>query len=305
MDHSGSEYACVQGWGFFDGLFNKTLIDEYKAWKANAVRLPLNEDCWLAINNIKPQYSGSNYVNAIHGLAKLFTDAGMVVILDLHWTAPGNSQATAQQPMPNMDHSVDFWKSVATSFKDYDKVFFELFNEPYPDNGQWDSDNGWKCWKDGGSCNGVNFQAAGMQTLVNAVRGTGAKNVILLGGLAWSNSLKQWLKYKADDPMNNLGASWHSYNFNYCKDQNCWEDSVGMVKKSYPVVTTEFGQNDCAGWYVSNLMKWMDTVELSYLAWTFNTWDYKDGPALISSYANGGTPTNYGQAVKSHYASAN
>lgn len=304
MDHAGSEYACVQGWGLFDGPYNQTLIDGFKAWKANAVRLPLNEDCWLSINGIKPEYSGSNYQNAIHKIAKLFTDAGMVVILDLHWTAPGGTKATGQQPMPNMDHSVDFWKSVAASFKDYDRIIFELFNEPYPDGGQWDSDNGWKCWRDGGSCNGINFQAAGMQTLVNAVRSTGAKNVILLGGLAWSNSLNQWLQYKPNDSMNNTGASWHSYNFNYCSQQSCWDSSVGKVKERYPIVTTEFGENDCAGGYVTSLMQWMDTKQLSYLAWTFNNWDCKSGPALIKDYVNGGTPTNYGQAVKSHYASA-
>ena len=266
--------------------------------------MPLNEDCWLGINGLNPAYSGGNYQQAISDYVKMFTDAGMVVILDLHWTAPGSNKATGQQPMPNMDHSVDFWRQVAQRFSGNDKVIFELFNEPYPDNGQWDSGQGWRCWRDGGSaCNGLNFQAAGMQTLLSAVRGTGAKNVILLGGLAWSNSIDKWLDYKPTDPMNNTAASWHSYNFNYCKNQNCWESSVGKVKEKYPVVCTEFGENDCAGGYVTGLMQWMDSKGISYLSWTYNTWDCKSGPALISSYDNNGEPTAYGNAVKSHYTS--
>ena len=129
-----------------------------------------------------------------------------------------------------------------------------------------------------------------------------AKNVILAGGLAWSNSLAQWLQYKPTDQLNNLGASWHSYNFNYCKERSCWETSVGRVKAQYPVVATEFGENDCSGGYVTPLMEWMDSVSMSYLAWTYNAWDCKSGPALISSYDNGGVPTGYGTAVKNHYS---
>ena len=287
----------------FDGPHNASLLDDYKAWNSNAIRIPLNEDCWLGINGLNPQYSGQNYHKAISEFVHLFTDAGLVAILDLHWTAPGSTKATSQQPMTDTDHSVDFWKSVAQYFSGNDKVIFELFNEPYPDNGNWNSEEGWKCWRDGGTCSGVNFQAAGMQTLVDAVRGTGARNIILVGGLAWSNSLAQWIQYMPSDPLSNTGASWHSYNFNYCNNQNCWDSSVGVVKAKHPIVTTEFGENDCAGGYVTGLMQWMDSKGMSYLAWTFNSWDCKSGPALISDYSHGGIPTGYGQAIKNHYTS--
>ena len=32
-----------------------------KTWSINAVRVPLNEDCWLGINGVKPQYGGAAY----------------------------------------------------------------------------------------------------------------------------------------------------------------------------------------------------------------------------------------------------
>ncbi len=141
-----------------------------------------------------------------------------------------------------------------------------------------------------------------MQTLVNAVRSVGVKNLILLGGIAYSNSLAQWIKYAPNDSLNNTGAAWHSYSFNQCKDTACWEKYVKPVASKYPVVATEIGENDCLGVYVTALMKWLDSNGGgNYLAWTFNTWDCKSGPALINSYDNNGTPTSYGIAVKSHY----
>lgn len=124
----------------------------------------------------------------------------------------------------------------------------------------------------------------------------------LAGGLAWSNGLAQWVQYLPSDPLNSTAATWHSYNFNFCNNQNCWEATVAQVKQRYPVVCTKFGESDCAGDYLSGLMKWMDSVGISYLAWTYNAWDCKSGPALISSYDNGGVPTSYGWAVKNHYA---
>ena len=145
-----------------------------------------------------------------------------------------------------------------------------------------------------------------MQSLVDTVRGTGAKNLVILGGLAWSNSLAQWAQYVPNDPLNNIGAVWHSYNFNYCNNENCWNQYIKPVAQKYPVITTEFGENDCSGGYVTSVMKWLDAnTNGNYLAWTFNTWDCKSGPALISSYDNNGVPTAYGTAIKNHYASFN
>ncbi|MGH7298416.1 MAG: glycoside hydrolase family 5 protein, partial [Polyangiaceae bacterium] len=50
-DRSGTEYSCLSG-AFFDGPVDQTAIDAMKAWHVNAVRVPLNEDCWLGINGV-------------------------------------------------------------------------------------------------------------------------------------------------------------------------------------------------------------------------------------------------------------
>lgn len=61
-----------------------------------------------------------------------------------------------------------------------------------------------------------------MQDLVDAVRGNGATNILLLGGLSYANDLSQWLDYLPKDPLNNFAASAHLYNFNWCNDLACW-----------------------------------------------------------------------------------
>src|SRR5437899_438559 len=65
VNRSGAEYACIQGWGFFDGPSDLASVQAIAAWRSNAVRIPLNEDCWLNINGSPPAYSGAAYQNAI------------------------------------------------------------------------------------------------------------------------------------------------------------------------------------------------------------------------------------------------
>ncbi len=316
-NRAGGEYACAQGWGIFEGDTTLTGAQAIKSWKANTVRLPLNEDCWLGINGVNAAYSGVNYQNAVKAYVKTLHDAGLYVILDLHWTAPKTVKALNQQPMADADHSVDFWKSVATTFKGDQGVIFELFNEPVlwywtqdPVTKQWKklnffknpSQDPWACWKNGcamskyytdnsGTVGTLEWNVAGMQTLVNAVRGTGAKNVILVAGLDWANDLSQWLTYKPYDSQNNLAAAWHAYPGSVCNNVTCWNANVAPVAAKVPVVTTEVGDNVCStASYMPVLLPWANSKNISYLGWTWNVWSTSCENVLIKDYK--GTPSN-------------
>jgi len=259
----------------------------------------------LGINGVNAAYGGQNYINAISQLVDRFTAHKMAVILDLHWAAPGTDVANKQTPMPDKDHSIDFWAGVSKVFGSKLNVIFDIYNEPYPDSNNWNSTAGWECLLKGGNCAGFSFPAAGMQTLVDTIRNAGAKNILMIGGLAYANSLAMWLEYMPNDPMKNLAASWHSYNFNVCVGQTCWEETVGRVSKSVPVIIGESGTNQCNGNYLNTLLPWADQYgnhqSIHYLAWTWNTWDCSTGPSLISNYD--GTATNFGQGYKSHLMS--
>jgi len=296
VDRSGAEYACAQGWGIFDGPTDSAAVAAIASWQANAIRIPLNETCWLDINGVAAAYSGATYRTAITDFVARLNRAGLAVILDLHWSASDSGVALGQAPMPDRDHSPEFWRQVAATFKGNDAVLFDLFNEPYPDNNT-DSPEAWRCWRDGGTCRGMTFQAAGIQELVNAVRGTGATNVIMVGGIEYAADLASWLAYQPVDPLGNVAASWHIYNFSWCNTQTCWDGAAAAVAQRVPLILGELGQDDGGSAFVTALMGWMDARNGSYLAWTWDVW----GPpmSLITSYD--GTPTAYGQTFKTRF----
>jgi len=284
VNRSGSEYMCIRAGGFFDGPgFGPDAEESVRAmvaWKVNAVRVPLNESCWLSIGGAPEDFSGENYKAAIKSYVELLQRYGIVPILDLHWAAPGDLPAIRLQPMPNADHTPDFWTDVATTFLDNSGVVFEVYNEPYPDRNR-DTPEAWACWRDGCEVNrsGVSatdtaprtYQAAGMQSLVTAIRATGSTHVILLGGVQYSNALSGWLEHVPDDPLRQLGAAWHVYNFNGCRDASCYSDAPAAIAREFPVLATEVGQNDCEGEeFLQPLLDFLDTQGSGYLAWSWN-----------------------------------
>ncbi|WP_203620415.1 cellulase family glycosylhydrolase [Streptomyces sp. SID8499] len=307
VNRSGGEFMCVQGYGFFDGPVDDASIAAIADWKANTVRIPVNEECWLGLSNVKPEYAGAHYIAAVKDLVARIEAHGMTPVIDLHWTwgqYTGNSagcsdvHATCQKPMPDAQYTPAFWSSVADTFKGDRAVAFDLFNEPYPDRATTSTAAAWTCWRDGGACPGIGYEVAGMQDLVDAVRATGAENLILAGGLAYSNDLSQWLTYRPTDPAGNLVAAYHVYNFNTCAGESCWNSTLAPVAAQVPLVAGEIGENTCAHGFTDQVMKWFDDHRLSYLGWTWNTWDCSSGPSLISAYD--GTPTAYGAGLRDH-----
>lgn len=295
VDRSGTEYTCIQGNGFFDGAVDQAAISAMLSWHINSVRVPLNEDCWLAINGSPSQYSGAAYQSAISQYVSLLRQNGLYVILDLHWNAGGANVSNGQQSMADADHAPAFWTSVATAFKADQGVIFDLYNEPH--------DIPWACWLNGG-CQTNGWNVAGMQSLLNAVRGANANNVVMAGGLAYASDLSSWLANKPSDPKGNLAASYHGYNFAGCNTSSCWTAQLQPVAAQVPLITGELGENDCAHAYIDGYMSWADTRGVSYLGWAWNAdFNCSSGPGLISDY--NGTATAFGVGLQSHFAAVN
>jgi hypothetical protein len=301
VNRSGAEYACAEGWGIWDGpTDDDASIAHMKAWNVNAIRLPMNEDCWLGINGVNPTYAGANYQAAIADYVARLNAAGMLVILNLHFTAPGTTIPDDQLPMPDRDHANDFWTGVATAFKDSASVLFDLFNEPYPDDNQ-DTTAAWTCVRSGGTCPGVSFEAAGMQEMVDAVRAAGAKQPLLIGGPQYAGVVDQWLAYAPTDPENQLVASIHIYGLpldSPCRLKTCWDMDLAPLAMTTPIVIGELGDTDCTAQFSPPLMTWADAHGIGYTAWAWNVADCSSEPSLITAY--GGSPTPYGVGVRDH-----
>ena len=310
VNRSGGEFACIQGNGIWDGPMDGNSVAAMRTWKIRAVRIPLNEQCWLGVSPVQPQYGGAAYQDAVKSYVQLLVNNGITPIVEMHWSygqytgaSSGCSDvnATCQKPMPDAQYAPAFWTGVADAFKGNDAVIFDLFNEPYPERATGDETSGWKCWRDGGTCTGIPYQVAGFQSLNTAVRATGATNVVMIGGLAYSNNVAQWLTYKPADPKNNLAAFSHVYNFNTCANPSCYDGQMAPVAAQVPFSLTEIGENDCGHSFIDTLMNWADSHAVGYLGWTWNTWDCSSGPSLISNYD--GTATAFGQGLKNRLAS--
>ncbi len=265
VNRSSFEYACVQWGATHEGPIDANAIAAMVAWRINAVRVPLNSSCWLARADYRRDVLG--YVQRLHA-------AGLYVILDLHWDHGG------QSTLPDPRLAPRFWSSVARALRSDHRVLFDLYNEPH--------DVTWQAWH------------ASMQRLVDAVRATGSRVPLMVGGLAWANDLTGWLAHEPRDPAHQLVASFHLYNFNQCSTEQCWNLQVAPVAAKVPVVTGELGEDDCGHGFIDRYMPWADAHGISYLAWTWNTWDCKSGPALIMSWD--GTPTPFGAGYRAHLA---
>lgn len=294
VNRSGSEYQCVEAGQIFDGPADQTSIEAMLTWKINAVRVPLNESCWLGINGVDPSVSGSAYRAAIRGYVEALERNGLYVILDLHWAAPRHGLATGLIPLPDAEHAPEFWRSVATEYRDDRSVIFDLYNEPH--------DVTWECWS--GPCTTYdnyfgNYPSVGLPELLKVVRSTGAKQPVMLGGLDWARDLRGWLKRMPADPARAVVASNHTYDISLCGPR-C-RRALANIARHVPVVTGELGETDCSHRYIDPYMNWADRHGISYLAWTWdagNGWKCKESTALIKNYE--GEPTRYGVGFRNH-----
>jgi endoglucanase len=290
VNYSGTEYACIQGWGIFDGPSDDTMINALTTWHINVVHIGLNEDCILGINGVPAQYAGANYMNAITGFVSRLHAHGIYAEVSLMWAAPGSQQALDHPPILDADHSPAALQAIGNAFKNDPKTFIGLQSEPH--------DISWACWKNGGSSCSVGYTALGMQGALNAVRSTGANNVVTASGIDYANNLTGWLANRPSDPAGQLIAESHVYSFNVCGSVSCFQSQQAPVAAVVPVIWGEVGEDDCGSSFVSAALTWADTHISGYEPWTWDTWGNCE--SLISNF--NGTPANvYGTYVKSYY----
>jgi endoglucanase len=296
VNRSGSEYACIQGWGFFDGPADSASVQAIANWNVNMVRVPINEDCWLGINGSPAAFSGQNYRNAIVNYVNLLHQNGMYAEITLMWTAPGTAQATFNPQMPDKDHAPAAWTSIATTFKNDPAVIFGTSNEPH--------NVAWACWRDGGSACNLGFAVAGFQELVTTIRQTGATQPITISGINFASDMTQWLAYKPTDPLNALVAEAHIYGNSPCSTPTCLDAQLLPVANTVPMIWGEVGPSydasDCGSSRVSVIVPWAMAHTVGVEAWTWDTWG--NCSALIANY-NGTAFSGYGQWVHDYYLS--
>jgi len=308
--------------------------------------VPLNEQSYLGQTCYQgaPKPKGqradpsSKYKAIVKSVVDEATAAGMYIILDLHKNAPpavlpGSAQpvqicsiSQMQQEMADAANSIAFWTALAGDYKDRPNVIFDLFNEPHIDNfvfpaGVSDAAlANWTILRDGGTGKLIygnnqalqqSWKSAGMQEMLDAVRATGARNVVMVSGLSWAQDLSHWVQFVPKDPAKQLALSWHAYP-QYGKaygtpeyndpglGNGSYRFAEGILNAGYPIVVGETGDQSANGTgaapFLAILLPWADAHNVSVLGWGWNAW----GAASANLIKDGsGTPTDgYGKAFR-------
>lgn len=277
----GFEYACIQGRAHNDGGDDAAAVAAMVEWGFTAVRVPLNQQCWFDERPSEAFGSGAEYRAAVRSWVAQLTEAGLVVILDLHWSAPAPALADGLRPMPDAD-STRFWSSVAEEYRKHQGVLFDVFNEPHsrydPDRDEWAFTLDWACWSAGGCSppiendltfplSGETYSAVGMSSLVDAVRQARANQPIILSGIDYANDLRGWIDAAPDDDQ--LVAGLHAYPGNRCADEACWNAEIAPLAERVPVLMAEFGQSDGGDDYLRRAFSWAEANLSGALAWAW------------------------------------
>ena len=268
---------------------------------------------------------GGNVLTSLIAMVKGATAANMYVILDYHLGNPNGvvpgipgtvpTTPNCQNQMADADHAIAFWTLIANTFKGLPNVIYELFNEPHIDNfagaSGYIDPAGWQILLKGGEASVFmagtgpgtdllnemvtqNWKSAGTQAMLNAVRATGATNVVLSPGLSYNQYLNGWLTVVPKDPLNQLAASWHPYSSTADNTKpgfaSSYTDALAILAAGYPLIATETGDySDAArATWLPILIPFLDANNISALAWTWDAWDNPEDDLILD---NTGTPT--------------
>ncbi len=275
----------------------KTAIED---WHVNHVRLPLAQDRWFG-KAPEQKDDGKAYRALVGQVVDLCAGRGCYVILDLHWSDAGEwGKGIGQHVMPDLN-SEAFWKEVAGVYKNHPAVIFDLYNEPH--------DVSWDVWLKGGKVTEkdkrtgkeTSFEAVGMQRLLDVVRATGARNVVIAGGLNWSYDLAGILdgRQLSDPDGNGVIYANHAYPFKGDTVEK-WVAKMEAATAKLPVIVSEFGSDPRGGAGLSG-EQWVRRVldVLESHEWNWTAWDLHPaaGPRLISDWKYTPTP-HFGAWVK-------
>jgi endoglucanase len=289
-----------------EGHILETVRVATRDWHATIVRLPLSQDRWFG-KAPEQKDDGAAYRALVKQAVGACNAGGAYALLDLHWSDAGEwGKLIGQHKLPDAN-SIAFWKSCAADCKNQPGVLFDLYNEPH--------DVTWEQWRNGGmvterdrrSGAETTYLAVGMQAMLDAVRSTGARNVVVVGGLDWSYDLSGVL---ADGPLRDAGGNGiiyanHAYPFKG-ETVDKWIGRMEKATQRLPVIVSEFG-SDPKGGAGETGEQWIKDVlkAIHDHDWDFAAWDLHPsaGPDLVIDWSY--TPTlHFGKLVKEELAAA-
>jgi len=257
---------------------NPTVFQQMsQQWHMNALRLPISN--WIYAK--RPPL----FLSLLDKVVQEAAQANLYVILALNDYAKGGSPYGQGAFMPKPE-SVQFWIALANHYVTNPMVMFDAYNEPhYPDANTWLHGGGMQK-----GSKGKPVKIIGMQALVNAIRSTGAKQLIIIAGVKTAGTLR------ISDP--NIIYTQHTYYEVATGNPTVWDQGWGSFKGHYPLFYGEWAllpnsriRRRCltatpanANAKVTAFLNYMQQNHISWTAWKF------DVPYLLMNSTNF-TPT--------------
>lgn len=274
---SGAEYGGCAKSGVrygYDYIYASTAdVDAFLALGMNTFRVPF---CW---ERLQPKLMGAldtAELGRIDALVKHITNANASIVLDLHNYARYGSTTFSASGAVTKTQLANVWQQLATRYRNNSKVIFGLMNEPHGITSE--------LWLDA-----VN------STLIS-IRSTGAKNLVLVPGVAWTGAHSWTSKsygtsnavsmLKTVDSANNIAYEVHQYldSDSSGTSSTCVDANIGVTRLA--AFTTwaranrvkgflgEFGgaRNDTCYTGVYNLLRDVTKNTDVWLGWTY--WSY-------------------------------
>lgn len=298
----GVNTASLEWTSHGEGHILETVTTAIRDWRVNVVRLPLTQDRWFGK---APEQSdeGKAYRALVRQIVDDCARHGCYIMLDLHWSDAGEwGKNIGQRVMPDRN-SLTFWKDLAAAYKNHPAVIFDLFNEPH--------DISWDIWLKGGKVTEryrragteLTFEAVGFQPLLDAVRETGAANVVVVGGLNWAYDMSGFLADKRLTDPNGNGVIYANHAYpNKGDTVPQWVEKMKAAAKEMPIIISEFGTEErgpsAAGpgaeKWVIDMLQALHESDWDWIAWDMHP---QAGPRLISDWKYTPTP-KFGAHVK-------
>lgn len=227
-----------------------------KNWNINAVRLAMytgeyNGYCTGDSANRKA------LEKRIDQGVKYAAKAGLYVIIDWHILSDGNPRTYEKE-------AVAFFKKMASKYKNYTNVIYEICNEP----------NGGTSWED------IKTYAG---KVVKAIRSKDKHAVILIGTPNWSQDVDA----AAQSPVKGKNLMYTLHFYAGTHGEYLRQKAQTALDRGLPLFVSEFGISDASGNGALNKeegsrwMKFLKSNKISYMGWNLS--NKGESSALIKS----------------------
>ncbi|MDD4688428.1 MAG: cellulase family glycosylhydrolase [Eubacteriales bacterium] len=323
------------GWGMREHL-NESIVECFDAWNANLIRLPITSKYWFGDKDATTgEYTGTyiksgktytvaDYRAAIDAMVQGTAARGKYIIIDNHGYV-----------LPE-EHHAEMFRELCVLYGNNPAVLFGVLNEPHGKT--WDKWYYGEYTDETAAIPGTGdatdespakeYKYVGHQYMVEQIRDTGAKNILVVGGLSYAYNIGGILDirdqatgatYELTDCGSNEDASKTGYGIMYDThiypvkgNYSNWKSTIGEMRKKHPILCGEWGwdssdsvvtgsTSNIASYWTMQLLNFMDDTLGDYggvpMNWTAWNMHMSSTPRMITGW-NFNPTTFHGAYVK-------